>query len=134
MIKKHVTVFRKDGNILQGFITEMDSKFIKMTELDNNMIVFSKDCIDLVRLGIQDINPVQQEVEKPPKMEFVPLRINKLPIPDHFDYDFNDEENPAYDEKAMASTPGEFAMALPSLSNDFEKPKKPVFHRATEKE
>ena len=133
MIKKHVTVFRKDGNILQGFITDMDQKFIKMTELDNNMIVFSKDCIDLIRLGIQDINPVQ-EVEQVPKMEFVSQR-SRRPIENTQtnDYGFNDE-NPAYDEKAMASTPGEFAMAIPRLSDDFEKPKKPVFHRATEKE
>lgn len=128
ILNKHVTIFRKDGNVLVGFVLEVKDGFIKMIEQDNKMIIFSIDCLDLVREGVVEVS---EKVEKAPEHIIIP-KARKV-FREEQPYEFLDDENPDYDEKAVSSCTDEFAM---KLSEPVQTPKYrvPTFLRTTEKE
>jgi hypothetical protein len=131
ILHKQITVFRKDGNILQGFISGIDGDFIKMIELDNEEIIFNKDCIDLIRLKIINLENTEEKVERAERQVVLPQarKVSRREQP----YEFLDDENPNYDEKCISSGPDEFSMSMKRTEDD-SRYQAPSFIRSTTKD
>lgn len=127
ILNKHVTVFRKDGNVLMGFLLEVKDGFVRMVEQDNKVIIFTIDGVDLIREGITDFSEkvVEKQVALP--------QARKVSRKEQTEYEFLDDENPNYDEKCVSSCPGEFSMSINRTEED-SKYSAPSFLRTTERE
>ena len=127
-LNKQVTVFRKDGNVLQGCILEIKDGFIRMVEPNNKMIVFNNDCVDLIREGIflteESTDKEQTFVfKKFPKSE----KVSKIKEPQ----EFVEEED--YEERTYASFNDDFSMSMSTPTED-SLYKTPTFIRTMPKE
>ncbi len=98
---KHVTVFRKDGNILQGFVVSISEDYIELIELDNNSVIFDRSCVDLIRQGVIFDNMEEEKSrEKAPEI-VVSKKVNR-PV----------EEPYCPGETCMSSSVDEFSMSV----------------------
>jgi sRNA-binding regulator protein Hfq len=67
-LNKRVNVFLTNGSALDGFMASINRKFCKLVELNNNVVIFKTENIDVVRI-INSAQQVQEELqeEKPVK-------------------------------------------------------------------
>jgi sRNA-binding regulator protein Hfq len=67
-LNKRVNVFLTNGAALDGFMASINRKFCKLVELNNNVVIFKTENIDVVRI-INSAQQVQEELqeEKPVK-------------------------------------------------------------------
>lgn len=101
MVNKHVTVFRKDGNVLQGFIVSISEDYIELVELDNNFVIFDRSCIDLIRQGII-FNKMEEEKPKEKAPEIIVSKKVNRPV-----------EEPYYPEDTcMSGGVDDFSMSI----------------------
>jgi hypothetical protein len=122
VLNKHVTIFRKDGNVLQGFILSVSEDYVEMVELDNNTIIFDRGCIDLIRQGVtfEDKAAPQKSPEVNMQKEIVISKRVSKPVDEVLDFP---------EDVGMSSCQDEFSMCVKDTPYTV-----PSFLRTTERD
>lgn len=93
---KHATVFLKDGAILIGFIVAVDENYIKLIELNNEVVIQSLDEVSTIRTGVK-------QNEKKPEKPIFSVASKKPVMPEEY-------FPPSEEEYFPSVKPDEFAM------------------------
>jgi hypothetical protein len=105
IVNKHTTLFLKDGAILEGFVVDVNENYIKLVELNNEIVIQCLSEVGTIRTGIKQ---TVKTVEKPcfSVVKPVPRRVFKECPP-------TDEEEcppPINEEEYFTPIKDDFAM------------------------
>jgi sRNA-binding regulator protein Hfq len=84
-LNKRVNVFLTNGAALDGFMASINKKFCKLVELNNNVVIFKTENIDVVRI-INSVQQVQEELPEDRPVKEKSFVLSKKVIPSNDDF------------------------------------------------